>query len=88
MSNYLVVTSGSSFTCPTVTEQTEETFTVKAEDTLGFSTNEAAKYGKNIKCHVEYFLHTSCNKMELTCTKFRLGAGDFIYVQRDGRTRK
>ena len=88
MSNYLVITSGSSFTCPTGTDQTEETFQVKYRDTLGFSTNEAAKYGKNIKCNVGYFLHTSCTKMELSCSKFRLGAGDFIYVQRDGKTRK
>ena len=86
--NQLVVTSGSSFTCPTGPEKTDEAFQVKAGDKLTFNTNEAAKYGKNIKCNVGYFLHTSCTKMELSCSKFKLGAGDFIYVQRDGRTRK
>ena len=80
--------SGSSFTCPTGNDKTEETFAVKAGDKLGFSTNEAAKYGKNIKCSVGYFLHTSCTKMELSCSKFKLGAGDFFSVKRDGRTRK
>ena len=84
----LVVNSGSSFTCPTGTNKTKETFTVKAGETLGFSTNEAAKYGKNIMCKVDYRIDSSCIKLKLSCSKFRLGAGDFFYVKRDGRTRK
>ena len=87
MSNYFVVTSGSSFTCPTGTDNTEETFPVKAEDKLGFNTNEAAKYGKNIRCTVNYIMESSCNKMMVSC-KLKLEAGDFFYVQRDDITKK
>ena len=55
---------------------------------MGFSTNEAAKYGKNIMCKVDYRIDSSCIKLKLSCSKFRLGAGDFFYVKREGRTRK
>ena len=62
-------------------------FTVKAADTLGFNTNEAAKYGKNIRCRVNYIMEASCNKMMMSC-KLKLGTGDFFYVQRDDNTKK
>ena len=60
---------------------------MKAGDKLGFSTNEAAKYGKNVRCRVNYIIQASCNKMELAC-KLKLGTGDFFYVQRDGSNKK
>ena len=74
--------SGSSFTCPTGRDQTEETFPVKAGDIHTFKTNEAPKYGKNIRCTVNYNIKASCKMMELNC-KLKLGAGDFFYVQTD-----
>ena len=83
----VVITSGSSFTCPTGTDNTEESFPVKAGDKLGFNTNEAAKYGKNVRCRVNYIMEASCNKMKMSC-KLKLGAGDFFYVQRDGSNKK
>ena len=66
---------------------TEETFPVNAGDKLAFNTNEAAKYGKNVRCRVNYIIQASCNKMELAC-KLKLGTGDFFYVQRDDITKK
>ena len=74
--------SGSSFTCPKGPDKTEETFSVKAGDLHTFKTNKAPKYGKNIKCTVNYIIKASCNMMELKC-KLELGWGDFFYVQTD-----
>ena len=60
---------------------------MKAGDKLGFNTNEAAKYGKNIRCSVNYIIQASCNKMMVSC-KLKLGTGDFFFVQRDDITKK
>ena len=60
---------------------------MKAGDKLGFNTNEAAKYGKNVRCRVNYIMEASCNKMELAC-KLKLGTGDFFFVQRDDISKK
>ena len=60
---------------------------MKAGDKLGFNTNEAPKYGKNIRCRVNYIMEASCNKMMVSC-KLKLGTGDFFYVQRDDITKK
>ena len=79
---YDVVNSGSSFTCPKGPDKTEETFSVKAGDIHTFKTNKAPKYGKNIRCTVNYIIKASCNMMELKC-KLELGWGDFFYVQTD-----
>ena len=84
---YNVVNSGSSFTCPTGTDKAEETFSVEDGDMHTFKTNEAPKYGKNMKCKVNYIMEASCNKMTVSC-KLKLGTGDFFYVQRDDITKK
>ena len=86
--NQLVVTSGSSFTCPTGPEKTDEAFPVKAGDKLTFNTNEAAKYGKNMKCKVNYIMEASCNMMKMSCVKMELGDGDILSVERDDTTKK
>ena len=77
-----------SFTCPAGTDKAKETFPVKAGDIHTFKTNEAPKYGKDMKCKVNYIMDASCNMMELSCIKMKLGDGDFFFVDRDGLTEK
>ena len=85
---YDAVNSGFSFTCPTGTDKAEETFSVKDGDMHTFKTNEAAKYGKDMKCKVNYIMEASCNMMEMSCMKMELGEGDILSVERDDSTKK
>ena len=64
------------------------TFPVKAGDIHTFKTNEAPKYGKNMKCKVNYIMEASCNMMEMSCMKMELGDRDFLYVKTDNFTKK
>ena len=77
-----------SFTCPAGTDKAKETFPVKAGDIHTFKTNEAPKYGKNMKCKVNYIMEASCNMMKMSCMKMELGDGDILSVERDDTTKK
>ena len=48
-----------------------------------FKSNEAAKYGPNVKCLVTYKRQGSCKKMRVLCgEQFSLAAGDMLKVTR------
>merc|ERR1719325_478126 len=77
------------YTCPAVTDETEEDFVVGAGDSFSFNTNDGGKYARNMQCQVNYIMDASCKKMKFSCNPFRLGKGDFLYVQKgNGRPKK
>merc|ERR1719325_245717 len=77
------------YTCPAVTDETEEDFGVGAGDSFSFHTNDGGKYARNMQCQVNYIMDASCKKMKFSCNPFRLGKGDFLYVQKgNGRPKK
>ena len=61
---------------------------VKEGESYRFETNEAAKYGANVKCMVTYRRQGSCKKLRVACgNKFSLAAGDMLRVMR-GRNKQ
>ena len=52
-----------------------------------FNTNQAAKYGPNVRCTVVYRKMKTCKKMKISCSKFSLAAGDMLRVSR-GRNKQ
>jgi len=68
--------------------RTKEVVLVKEGESYRFETNEAAKYGANVKCMVTYRRQGSCKKLRVACgNKFSLAAGDMLRVIR-GRNKQ
>merc|ERR1719297_561457 len=69
------------YTCPAVTDETEEDFVVGAGDSFSFNTNDGGKYARNMQCQVNYIMDASCKKKEasgarctIKCVKAAPGA--------------
>ena len=67
--------------------KTKKVVLVNQGESYRFNTNEAAKYGANVKCLVTYKRRGSCKKMSVSCDQFSLAAGDMLRVQR-GRNKQ
>merc|ERR550534_1707254 len=62
--------------------RTKKTVDVGKGESYKFNTNEAAKYGPNVKCMVTYKRMNSCEKMAFSCDQFSLATGDMVRVTR------
>ena len=67
--------------------KTKKVVLVNQGESYQFNTNEADKYGANVKCLVTYKRRGSCKKMSVSCNQFSLAAGDMLRVQR-GRNKQ
>merc|ERR1712117_1016286 len=67
--------------------RTKKVVLVKEGESYRFETNEASKYGPNVKCLVTYKRRGSCKKMRVSCDQFSLATGDTLRVQR-GRNKQ
>jgi len=67
--------------------KTRKTVKVNKGESFTFNTNEAAKYGPNVRCTVVYRKMKTCKKMKISCSKFSLAAGDTMRVSR-GRNKQ
>ena len=63
--------------------RTKEVVLVSDGERYKFKTNDAVKYGPNVKCLVTYKRQGNCKKMRVTCDEqFSLSAGDMLKVTR------
>ena len=67
--------------------RTKKVVLVNKGESYQFKTNEAAKYGANVRCLVTYKRRGSCKKMKVSCDQFSLATGDTLRVQR-GRNKQ
>ena len=67
--------------------RTKKVVLVNKGESYQFKTNEAAKYGANVRCLVTYKRRGSCKKMKVSCDQFTLATGDSLRVQR-GRNKQ
>merc|ERR1711976_416544 len=74
------------FTCPAGV--TSETITVEAGESLSYSTQEGARYTRNVDCMAKFRKGSSCQKLRLSCESFSLAKGDTMFVTKDTKKGK
>merc|ERR1712021_102715 len=50
--------------------KTNRKVTIKKGQSFNYSTQEGAKYGKNVKCKVQYKRHKRCQNLNFACSSF------------------
>ena len=74
------------FTCPAGVSS--ETITVEAGESLSYSTQEGARYTRNVNCMAKFRKGSSCQKLRLSCESFSLAKGDTMFVTKDTKKGK
>ena len=65
-----------------------ETLTVGAGESLSYSTQEGARYTRNVDCMAKFRKGSSCQKLRLSCETFSLAKGDTLFVTKDTKKGK
>jgi len=75
----LAITVAEDYVCPA--GKTDTDIVVEAGDSFDFRTQEGAKYSGNVDCVVRYEMGETCAKMSFSCSSFKLGKGDTLFVK-------
>ena len=65
-----------------------ETITIGAGESLSYSTQEGARYTRNVDCMAKFRKGSSCQKLRLTCESFSFAKGDTMFVTKDTKKGK